>query len=647
MENVNPKSKPTKTPTLRPPRPSSNNAPELDSPNLLEKAHCSVAKLKKYCVQFELPVPSYSTTQKTGSDKIIRHITTCTVGNTTQTGIATVKADSKKIAAFKVFTLVDQPGSSGQNKPSPSKQSIIKDTVPTSTSKAGQKTSPDPSKITPAKSEKPKSSPTNSKPGSSGGSAPLNKSTPDNTPTPSKPKVSPPATPSNDAIPQPVTNRPLKEVSKKVFYYTDTKIGDGGSSTVYEGYFEVQTRKAAVKICQKSYLNSKKSKELEVLRKLADPNIVTYYIMQDVGKTSYIVMELADCTLTHAIEKQRKGGTTLRKKWASDMTKGLAAMHSMNIVHRDIKPDNVLIFFGKNVAKLADFGISRVLQSMTKGTNTLADGGTRMWRPPEALEVIGTSKEATFKLSPSYDIFALGLTIFYAMSGGRHLFASDKNDGSSKAEANILNYLVVWNLEYESTSLTNLLKAMVNKVPKVRPNAKVVLEHPFFWDSKRGLDFIEAVTIDLKNAEKPMAGSGKSELGFAHDRFCNATKNLEKNWRSRLCPELEAFMTWKAATKSKFSLENKKYGEKSFIKLIDFIRDYDQHNKDWTAEFENGRLKKDGVFGKDGTKYGDYFLSRFPELVTILYTFFQQNKYWGVKLRQFYELNNKEGFEKW
>lgn len=61
MENVNPKSKPTKTPTLRPPRPSSNNAPELDSPNLLEKAHCSVAKLKKYCVQFELPVPSYST----------------------------------------------------------------------------------------------------------------------------------------------------------------------------------------------------------------------------------------------------------------------------------------------------------------------------------------------------------------------------------------------------------------------------------------------------------------------------------------------------------------------------------------------------------------------------------------------------------
>jgi len=72
------------------------------------------------------------------------------------------------------------------------------------------------------------------------------------------------------------------------------------------------------------------------------------------------------------------------------MTKGLLALHTNKIVHRDLKPSNVLIF-DRNVAKLADFGISRELESCTHGVQTDAGRGTLMWMPPEGLHAMGTT----------------------------------------------------------------------------------------------------------------------------------------------------------------------------------------------------------------------------------------------------------------
>ncbi|OXA39739.1 probable serine/threonine-protein kinase irlA [Folsomia candida] len=444
------------------------------------------------------------------------------------------------------------------------------------------------------------------------------------------------------------TSRPEKKVTNNIIYYTDKKaqLGKGGSSTVYEGYFEVPTRKAAVKVCDISYVTySAKSKELETLRKLANncPNIVGYFATEDISDKSYIVMELAKFTLEHAILNE-KTTTDMLQQWCTNATNGLMAMHAENILHRDIKPANILIF-ENNIAKLADFGISRVIQSDTKGAPTDAVLGTGIWMPPEALRVFETDQK--FVLFKNFDIFSLGLTIFFTMTKGRHLFSAG-NDGPVKIISNIINYTPNWPTEIKCTSLCNLLKAMVNKKPKLRPDASVALEHPFFWDNKKRIDFLWAVTSDLKNATKAMdASTCKTEITQTHDRFCNSSRT-DKNWRLRLCQDMQDFMTWKdknRADKSKLPLENKKYGN-SLLKLVEFIRDYREHYKDWNETYENGKLKMEKVFGADGAKYVEYFLTKFPEMVTILYTIFQDEKYRGVHLKPFYALN-KACFEKW
>jgi len=174
-------------------------------------------------------------------------------------------------------------------------------------------------------------------------------------------------------------------VTDEISYYKHGLIGKGATADVYQGFFEIPSRKAAVKICTKKDINQDKNKEIDILRKMDDPNVVRYYITKDMGVSTYIVMELANDTLEKIIKKSESVKALPLKKWATDVTKGLLALHTKKIVHRDLKPSNILIFAG-NVAKLADFGISRELESYTRGMETDIARGTPIWMPPEAIK---------------------------------------------------------------------------------------------------------------------------------------------------------------------------------------------------------------------------------------------------------------------
>ncbi|XP_035703950.1 serine/threonine-protein kinase/endoribonuclease ire-1 isoform X1 [Folsomia candida] len=561
---------------------------QLDEEDVLKKATEGnrIGELQEFCVKNGLSPADYSdVTQWIGPDNSNRHKVACSIGDIKKYGVAKIKMSAKKIAAYKVLQAL------GVLTNSPS------GTMPsTSTMIQIQPISPV--------------------------------------------RVQPPVEQS--------VSRPTKQVTQKIVYYPDAIIGTGATATVFEGYFEKPTRKAAVKICPKDIIYHEKNKELDIMRKLNDPNVVTYYTTEDIGHQTFIVMELASSTLEDAIKANKMIDPQMLKKWCADSTRGLAVLHSARIVHRDLKPSNVLIFNGY-VAKLADFGISKELDSCTQGVLTEAARGTRIWMPPEGLKAIGSSEP--FRLLPSFDIFSLGLTIFYTMTCGKHVFSYKDNEVPLQIQSNILEYRPNWGLlgENKWTSLKNLLAAMLYVAQGRRPDPDIVLEHPFFWDFKKGLDYVLAVNNDLKNSQKSAdAPECKSEMVNMYTRFCNEAQ-ITMNWRSRLCTEVQAFMVYKdqmREQKKGNALQIKKYNEASFLKLIEFIRDYYQHYEEWKL-FEGDRLRQKDVFGPDGSNYGPYFLCRFPELTTVLYTFFQEGRYRELQLQEFYILNRKEYFPKW
>ena len=204
--------------------------------------------------------------------------------------------------------------------------------------------------------------------------------------------------------------------------------------------------------------------------------------------------------------------------------KPLLASHTKKIVHRDLKPSNILIFEG-NVAKLADFGISRELESYTRGMETDIARGTPIWMSPEAIKAIGSTNP--FQLSPLFDIFSLGLTIYFTMTGGEHLFANTREDGPFVITSNITENRPNWEsiAANECTSLRNLLKPMISIDQEKRPRHALLFEHPFSWDDKKGLEFLYAVHNDLKDTnQKNVYFSDK--INCLHYKFCI------KNWLS-------------------------------------------------------------------------------------------------------------------
>jgi serine/threonine protein kinase len=126
-----------------------------------------------------------------------------------------------------------------------------------------------------------------------------------------------------------------------------------------------------------------------------------------------------------------------------DMAEGVRYIHSMNLVHRDIKPDNVLIDVKDGVLlKISDFGCSK--HSSKRGVFSMSSqiSGTTNYMAPEILEVINSGERSPdIKMTNASDVFALGCTFFMFLTKGHHPFgerfsvARNILDGKSNLES--------------------------------------------------------------------------------------------------------------------------------------------------------------------------------------------------------------------
>lgn len=162
------------------------------------------------------------------------------------------------------------------------------------------------------------------------------------------------------------------------------------------------------------------------------------------------------------------------------VTQGLAHLHSKNVVHRDIKPTNILIFVTQSQkrpkVKLADFGISRILKTGREDfTNTSVTNpkGTRGWMGPEVYECD--------RFDFSVDIWALGLIFAYTLSkGNKHPFGDESNERIFRIKRKEPMLMVQEDLKvpYSRDGVAfRLIQSMLEMDPSKRPTATDILRH--------------------------------------------------------------------------------------------------------------------------------------------------------------------------
>ena len=196
------------------------------------------------------------------------------------------------------------------------------------------------------------------------------------------------------------------------------EIGSGGMSTVFLGRDEVLDRPVAVKILRPdlegSDVSARFRREGRTAARLSHPNVVQVYDAReevlDGRETSYIVVEyVPGGDLKALIDRRGPLPGPMLSRIGAALADGLAHAHERGIVHRDIKPQNVLIDeYGS--PKLTDFGIARALDAATRSTSTDSYLGTASYSSPEQLK--------GEKVTPKSDVYSLGATLYHAAVGG-------------------------------------------------------------------------------------------------------------------------------------------------------------------------------------------------------------------------------------
>lgn len=197
------------------------------------------------------------------------------------------------------------------------------------------------------------------------------------------------------------------------------KIGEGGMSVVYKALCHRLNRYVAVKILKdelaldEDFLRRFHT-ESQAVAMLSHPNIVTVYDVSRSSDTEYIVMELIE-GITLKQYMQRRGALTWKEvlHFSTQISKALAHAHSRGIIHRDIKPHNILILADSSV-KVTDFGIARLTNLQDTLTNETLG----------SVHYISPEQAKGGHIDARTDIYSLGV-VMYEMLTGRLPFEGD------------------------------------------------------------------------------------------------------------------------------------------------------------------------------------------------------------------------------
>lgn len=191
------------------------------------------------------------------------------------------------------------------------------------------------------------------------------------------------------------------------------RVGGGGMAIVYKGLDVLLNRKVAVKVLRQQYVNDEEfiqrfRREAQAAASLSHPNVVSIYDVGQEGETHYIVMEYVDgMTLNEIIKERAPLQVEEAIRYASQICDALDHAHHNQIIHRDIKPHNILI--GKNGrVKVTDFGIARAVTASTITQTGSVVGSVHYFSPEHAKGISAGAKS---------DLYSLGIVLYQMLTG--------------------------------------------------------------------------------------------------------------------------------------------------------------------------------------------------------------------------------------
>ncbi|CAL7941148.1 unnamed protein product [Xylocopa violacea] len=373
----------------------------------------------------------------------------------------------------------------------------------------------------------------------------------------------------------------------KITFDTGQVLGKGCEGTfVYRGEFD--GRSVAVKRLLPDCFTFA-DREVALLRESdAHANVVRYFCTEQDRMFRYIALELAEATLQDYVGGKYDKQKISAKSILRQATSGLAHLHLLDIVHRDIKPHNVLLSTpgprGEVRAMISDFGLCKKLQlGRVSFSRRSGVTGTDGWIAPEMLNGNRTTC--------AVDIFSLGCVFYYVLSDGKHPFGDPL-----RRQANILCGESDLTALHDRVSQNDkelalvLIKAMIANNPSERPPVTAVHDHPIFWDSTRILGFFQDVSdrVEKEQYDNPILIALESDNN----------RVVQGDWRLLIDVEVATDLR-----------KYRSYRGESVRDLLRALRNKKHHYRELSPQAQEN-------LGDIPNKFTDYWLSRFPCLLS-------------------------------
>ena len=274
-----------------------------------------------------------------------------------------------------------------------------------------------------------------------------------------------------------VTRSPFEELESS-FTFIDT-IASGAFGTVVKA-IEIKTgQEVAVKIIKKNSRlidTSHIKEEINILKQLEHPNIVKFYDYIETNLKIYIIMEyIKGGTLKRLIETKHSFSENEACIIIEKLLSAIAYIHSKNVCHRDVKPENIMMndYNDLTSLKLVDFGLSAQNFDNFEDSNYC---GTYLYMAPEQIEKRLYSKEV--------DVWSVGIILYMLLNEGKHPFYT-KGESKKKYIENIKKGNVVM-INKVSEMGINLIMSLLERSPTMRISSIKAISHP--WITRRVYD---------------------------------------------------------------------------------------------------------------------------------------------------------------